>query len=282
MKRFANNSLVSIFGLAVASLSVGTASAQVFGTNGPAGVYVEGNGRAMAGTFDENGFRGIAVGEDGRVRRMNSRQFPQANPFTTQETPFDDGAPGAMASPTAIGPGGFDPFAFVFGQSAPRPGFAAAAASGFPRADATAARRAFRRGEVEQALQLSEQAVAANPDDMDALQLQALASFALGQYDQAAAAAHTVLAADAAWDWATLRRMYPDTATYLAQLRALREHTRQEPDSVAAHFLLAYHYLMIQKVDEAREELVCVKELQPTIPLVERILQSLPPSIESH
>ncbi len=282
MKRFVNNSLVSIFGLAVASLSVGTASAQVFGTNGPAGVYVRGNGRAMAGTFDESGFHGIAVGEDGKVRRMDSRQFSQTNPFMIQQTPFGQGTTGAVASPTAIGPGGFDPFAFVFGQSAPRPGIAAAAASGSPRSDANAARRAFRQGEVQRALRLSEQAVAANPDDMDALQLQALASFALGQYEQAAAAAHTVLAADAAWDWATLRRMYPDSATYLAQLRVLQEHTRQEPESVASHFLLAYHYLMIQEVDEAREELIRVKDLQPTITLVDRILRLLPPSIGSH
>jgi hypothetical protein len=280
MKRFVNKCSISILSLAVASLGTATARAQVFGTNGPAGVYVRGNGQAMAGTFDANGFRGVMVGEDGEVRRVNSKQFPQVNPFRTQHAPFGDEAASAMATPTAIGPGGFDPFAFVFGQSAPQPGFAAAGTNSTPRSDLNVARGAFRRGQLERALQLSEQAVAADPDDTDALQVQALVSFAMGQYEQAASAAHTVLAAAAAWDWATLRQMYPDTGTYLAQLRALQEHTRQEPNSVAANFLLAYHYLILQKVDEARKELIRVKDLQPTMTLVDQMLRSLPPSLE--
>jgi tetratricopeptide (TPR) repeat protein len=235
----------------------------------------------MAGSFDGSGFRGIAVGDDGKVRKINSRNFASSNPFAAMQAEFGGGAAGAATSPTAIGPGGFDPFAFVFGQSMPHPAAAAAIAGDFRSGHASAARRAFRRGQVERALQMSEQAVAANSHDMDALQLQALAYFALGQYERAANAAHTVLDTGAGWDWATLRQLYPDTETYLAQLRALQGHTRQEPESAASHLLLAYHYLVLQKVDEARGELLRVKNLQPGITLVDRMLATLPPSLES-
>jgi len=69
---------LSLVGITLAGIAANSSPAQVFSSNGRSGVYVQGNGQGMAGTFDENGFHGIAVGPDGRVRRFEGHQ---PNPF---------------------------------------------------------------------------------------------------------------------------------------------------------------------------------------------------------
>ncbi len=71
----------------------------------------------------------------------------------------------------------------------------------------------------------------------------ALAYFAQGKYQQAAAPLYAVLSVRPGWDWTTLSGMYPDVDTYTAQLRALEAYVKANPDSAQGRFVLAYQYL---------------------------------------
>ena len=71
----------------------------------------------------------------------------------------------------------------------------------------------------------------------------ALALFAQGKYEQAAAPLYAVLSVGPGWDWTTLSGMYPDVDTYTAQLRDLEAYVKANPNSAHARFVLAYQYL---------------------------------------
>jgi hypothetical protein len=287
MKRFQFLGLLPILGITLAALGTTSTPAQVFSTDGRSGVYVQGNGQAMAGTFDEKGFRGIAVGPDGKARRIEG-QSP--NPFSTSpreksgvvRTPDSHGPfAGAVAGRAPIAPGGFDPFAFVFGQSAPMPGVGIAAFAGpMPSEELKMAKRAFRQGRYEDSLRIIQRAIDDGVVDIEAEQLRALTLFAMQEYDQAAASAYTVLESGAQWDWPTLQGMYSTRETYIEHLRALRAAAAEPTAMAGVHFLLAYHCLMLHQVDAAREALINTRQLQPENQLVPRLLASLPPSVD--
>jgi hypothetical protein len=287
MKRLQFLGLLPILGITLAALGTTSAPAQVFSTDGRSGVYVQGNGQAMAGTFDEKGFRGIAVGPDGKARRIEAQS---ANPFATDHRPTIGNlrmphSSGAMAGATAgrapIGPGGFDPFAFVFGQSAPMPGMGIAAFAGpVPSEELKTAKRVFRQGRYEEALRVIEGAIDDGVVDIELEQLRALTLFAMQEYDRAAAPAYTVLEAGAQWDWPTLQQMYPTRETYVEHLRSLRTAAAAPTATAGEHFLLAYHSMMLHQVDAAREALVKTRQLHPENRLVPRLLASLPPSVD--
>lgn len=287
MKRFQFLGLLPILGITLAALGTTSTPAQVFSTDGRSGVYVQGDGQAMAGTFDEQGFRGIAVGPDGKARRLEG---PSANPFATGHrqaigtvrTPHGAGAmAGAMAGRAPIGPGGFDPFAFVFGPSAPVPGGGIAAFAGpMPSDGLQVAKRAFRQGRYEDSLRIIQRAIDDGVVGIEVEQLRALTLFAMHEYDQAAASAYTVLESGAQWDWPTLQGMYPSRETYIEHLRSLRAAAAEPTATAGVHFLLAYHCLMLHQVDAAREALINTRHLQPENQLVPRLLASLPPSVD--
>ena len=115
--------------------------------------------------------------------------------------------------------------------------------------------------------------------DIEAEQMKALALFAMQKYEQAAASAYTVLKADAAWDWTMLRQMYPSREMYVQQLRTLQASAGQPTASAGVHFLLAYHWLMLDQMDAARAELIKTRQLQPDNQLVGDLLASLPPAV---
>ncbi len=287
MKREQFLGLLPILGITLTALGTTSTPAQVFSTDGRSGVYVQGDGQAMAGTFDEKGFRGIAVGPDGRARRIEG---PSSNPFATDQrqtfgtvrTPHRSGAmAGASAGRAPIGPGGFDPFAFVFGQSGPMPGMGIGAYAGpMPRDELKTAQRAFRQGRYDDTLRIIERAIDDGMVDIEVEQLRALTMFALQEYDQAAASAYTVLESGAQWDWPTLQKMYPHRETYIEHLRSLRIAAAEPTATASVHFLLAYHCLMLHQVDAAREALINTRQLQPENQLVHRLLESLPPTID--
>src|SRR5262245_27740687 len=87
------------------------------------------------------------------------------------------------------------------------------------------ARAAFLDGKYENALKLTDEAVAKMPQDAVLHEFRSLVLFALKRYPESAAAIHAVLAVGPGWDWKTLSSLYPDVDTYTAQLRAL-EHYR--------------------------------------------------------
>jgi hypothetical protein len=283
MKTKLNYGICSLLTITLIAFSTASAQTQVYSSNGRAGVYVQGNGQGMAGTFDENGFHGIAVGSDGRVRRIEPSKV---NPFATGQ-PADVGVVGstrgafAAAGRIPANAGGFDPFAFVFGNGStfPASGVGAVAVPQ-PHQDLDTAKRAFRQGRYEDAAGIIDRMQQQGLGSVQAKQIRSLARFALQDFAPAAADAYDVLADEAAWDWASLRRMYSDRETYVQQLRHLQTAARHPEASASHHFLLAYHYLMLDQTDAARTQLVRTRQMQPENRLAERLLASLPPSID--
>ena len=106
----------------------------------------------------------------------------------------------------------------------------------------------------------------------------ALAYFAQGKYQQAAAPLYAVLSVRPGWDWTTLSGMYPDVDTYTRQLRALEAYVKANPDSAQAHFVLAYQYLTQGHDPNAVAQLKEVVRLQPGDTLSAQIIAAFQPS----
>jgi hypothetical protein len=126
-----------------------------------------------------------------------------------------------------------------------------------------AARAAFKAGNHAEALQQTDQALKALPNDAAINEFRALCLFALKQYDQAAATLYAVLSAGPGWDWTTLSGLYPSVDVYTEQVRALEDYRNSQPQSASARFVLAYHYLTQGHTEAAVEELKEVVKLQP-------------------
>ncbi len=140
------------------------------------------------------------------------------------------------------------------------------------------AREAFKGGNYDQSLQLDQQALAQTPHDVTLHEFLALAYFAQGKYQQAAAPLYAVLSVRPGWDWTTLSGMYADVDTYTRQLRALEAYARSNPDSAQAHFVLAYQYLAQGHDPNAIAQLKEVVRLQPADTISAQILAALQPS----
>lgn len=102
-----------------------------------------------------------------------------------------------------------------------------------------------------------------------------LCLFALGRYDEAAAALYAVLSVGPGWDWTTLIGLYPDINTYTAQLRALEGYCQSHTDSASARFVLSYHYLTQGYTDAAVAILKQVVALKPGDALSAKLLKQL-------
>jgi tetratricopeptide (TPR) repeat protein len=122
---------------------------------------------------------------------------------------------------------------------------------------------AFRQFDYDTALNITSNAISQQPDDAVLHEFRALVLFAKGDYQQAAATIHSVLAVGPGWDWATVSSLYTDVSLYTIHLRALEGAVRQNPQDAAARFLLAYHYLSTGHPDAASRQLKQVVELQP-------------------
>ena len=122
---------------------------------------------------------------------------------------------------------------------------------------------AFQKNDFGTALDLTNQGIQQSPDDAVLHEFRGLVLFAKGDYQQAAATVHSVLAVGPGWDWETLSGLYPDVGVYTNQLRALEAYTKQNPQDAAGHFLLAYHYMSDGYPDAATRQLQQVKEIVP-------------------
>ena len=105
--------------------------------------------------------------------------------------------------------------------------------------------------------------------------------FATGDYTGAAAVLNNLLAVAPGMDWTTLSGLYGNVEEYTTQLRALEAHCKQKPDDAAAHFVLAYHYLVAGHGDAAAEQLKRVVAAQPGDQVAKRMLAALTPPAES-
>ena len=144
-----------------------------------------------------------------------------------------------------------------------------------PMAIFDSGRALFKNGDYQGALDKVDQAIKLLPSDATLHEFRALCLFALKRYKEAAAGIYAVLSAGPGWDWDTLKALYPDTAVYTAQLRALEDYKKANPNAPEASFLLAYHYLVMGFPDQAVKELQQVVKLQPDDKLSAAILDAL-------
>ncbi len=134
---------------------------------------------------------------------------------------------------------------------------------------------AFKAGDYEQALELDESAIQNVPNDPVLHEFGALCLFALGDYTRAAAVLNALLAVAPGMDWTTVSSLYPDVEVYTAQLRKLEAFSKQKPDDGAAHFVLAYQYMVAGHTDAAVRQLEKVVAVQPEDAVAQRILDAL-------
>jgi tetratricopeptide (TPR) repeat protein len=156
------------------------------------------------------------------------------------------------------------------GVAQPDQAVAAQAVSAFD-----AARLAFRTLDYNRALSLVNEAIKVMPDDPTLHEFRGQTLFALGRYDEAAAPLYAVLSSGPGWDWTTLISLYADPEAYTKQLRALETFCDKNPNSAAAHFVLAYQYLTAEHPEAAVGELKKVAELQPKDTLAAQLAQEL-------
>src|SRR5262249_23222490 len=140
-----------------------------------------------------------------------------------------------------------------------------------------AARDSFQQGNYDQALQQTNDALKQTPNDTALHEFRALCLFALKRHDEAAASLYAVLSVGPGWDWATLIGLFADVDTYTAQLRGLEDACRANPQSAAARFVLAYHYLTQGHNDAAVSILKQVLALRPDDSLSAKLVATLSP-----
>jgi len=139
----------------------------------------------------------------------------------------------------------------------------------------------FKAGDYPASLAALDKAVKLAPKDSVLHEVRALALFALGRYPEAAATLNAVLATAPGMDWTTLSGLYDSVDTYTTQLRKLEETCRAKPDDAAAHFVLAYHYLVGGYADMATEALKVVVAKQPGDAVAKRLLEAITPPEEA-
>jgi Tfp pilus assembly protein PilF len=137
------------------------------------------------------------------------------------------------------------------------------------------ARSFFKRGDYPMALAQTNRAIALVPNDSLMHEFRALCLFAMMDYQQAAAAMHAVLSSGPGWDKATLVGLYASPDVYNTQLLALEKYRSEHPQASAARFLLAYHYMLSGRDEQAAGELQIVAQQEPSDQLAAQLLSGL-------
>jgi len=137
------------------------------------------------------------------------------------------------------------------------------------------ARALFKQGRYEDALVEVNRSLILLPGDRTMQEFRGLCLFALRRYSEAPAVIYAVLADGPGWDWNTLISLYPDVDTYTRQLRALEDYVQANPDNGALHFLLGYHYLVMDDKESAAVELRTAATLAPKDTLSAQLADAL-------
>ncbi len=138
-----------------------------------------------------------------------------------------------------------------------------------------AARAAFQSGDYAGALAQADTALRQTPNDPTAHEFRATCLFALGRYDESAAAFYTVLSAGPGWDWTTLAGLYPNIDLYAAQLRTLEAYVAANTRAASPRFVLAALYMTQGNIEAAAEQFRQVVVLQPQDKLSAQIVEAL-------
>src|SRR5262249_21805698 len=131
---------------------------------------------------------------------------------------------------------------------------------------------AFYDGQYAEALANFDEALKLLPGDPVLHEMRALALFAVGEFQPAAAVLNSLLASIPGMDWTTLVSLYGNLDDYTRQLRALESHVNANLNDAAATFVLAYHYLVMGHNEQAIEMLRRVVRLQPRDTTSQRLL----------
>jgi tetratricopeptide (TPR) repeat protein len=139
------------------------------------------------------------------------------------------------------------------------------------------ARQSFFAGDYEAALASTDAALREMPNDAVIHEFRALALFAVGRYQEAAATLYAVLSVGPGWDWTTMSSLYPSRAEYTRQLRALEDTCAKTANDPALRFVLAYHYLTTGHEEAAAGQLQKLLAASPQDRLAAQILMQLDP-----
>jgi hypothetical protein len=142
----------------------------------------------------------------------------------------------------------------------------------FQRFDA--ARAAFKANEYRKALAEVDHAIKLLPSDATMHEFRALVLFAQGKYRDAAAGIYAVLSMGPGWTWETMNSLYATPETYTRQLRELESYCRKNPDASDGHFLLGYHYLVMNHVPEGVKQLNRFVALVPQDKLAPQLIKA--------
>ncbi len=137
------------------------------------------------------------------------------------------------------------------------------------------ARSLFQSGQYGQALNLADEALVQLPNDPVLHEFRSQALFALGRYDEAAAAIYAVLWAGPPWDWTTMIQLYGDAEAYNKQLRALESLVARSPADASKQFLLGYHYLVQGHQDAAAARFTAASKLRSQDALAAKLAKAL-------
>jgi tetratricopeptide (TPR) repeat protein len=137
----------------------------------------------------------------------------------------------------------------------------------------TEAANAFRKGDYRNAVKYASHAAIESPQNPKAAELMSLASFAMGDYQAAAAAAHAALAFAPPADWGDVYSYNGNVDPYTNQLRALEKYSRDNPLAPDAHFVLAYQYFLTGHPHNAVQQLDTVVKLAPQDKLANDLLK---------
>lgn len=135
----------------------------------------------------------------------------------------------------------------------------------------------FKAADYKGALSNFDAALQKLPGDPVVHEVRALALFALGDYNAAAAALNSFLSSAPGMDWTTMSSLYGNVDDYQAQLNKLQQFAEANPNDAAAHFVLAYHALVIDDKEAAIAALQVVVKNQPKDSTAKRMLDSLAP-----
>lgn len=136
----------------------------------------------------------------------------------------------------------------------------------------------FKQGDYKGALSNFDAALQKLPGDPVIHEVRALALFALGDFNSAAAALNSFLSSAPGMDWTTMSSLYGNVDDYQTQLNKLQSFCQSNPNDAAAHFVLAYHALVIDDKDAAIDALKVVVKNQPKDTTAKRMLDALLPA----
>jgi hypothetical protein len=227
---------------------------------------------------------GAATAAAGNWLFSPGESYAYSNPFYEQPATYVADSSLDYSQPIAVpAPAGSYVDTTGYADDQPEPQAAEAAPADQPAAtqappevdrDFEKARAAFKGGDYATALQLIDDAIKGLPGDTTLHEFRALVLFAQKKYKDAAAGVYAVLSAGPGMTWATMSGLYPSLEPYEKQLRALEAYQRDHPHAPDGHFLLAYHYLVLEYTDQAVKQLELFSKLVPDDKLAPELIKA--------